>query len=151
MNDIQIELIQRSFADIKPIAGPAAQLFYARLFELDPALRPLFRHDLDTQGHKLMTALGLVVGGLTRLDTLQPALRALGARHAGYGVRDEHYSTVGEALLWTLHRGLGEAFTPDVHDAWHAAYSVLAGVMMEASRTSGSPGPGSRTPEHGLR
>ena len=58
-----------------------------------------------------------------------PAVRQLGARHANYGVRDEHYATVGSALLWTLEQGLGDKFTPAVHDAWLTVYELLAGVM----------------------
>lgn len=150
MNDTQIALVQRSFAQVQPIAAPAAQLFYTRLFQLDPSLRPLFHGDLNAQGHKLMTALGMVVGGLTRLDALLPAIRALGARHAGYGVRDEHYATVGEALLWTLEQGLGEAFTPEVREAWSAAYAVLASVMSGADHAA-SPAEIPHASEHGLR
>ena len=91
MNPEQIMLVQASFVLVMPIADTAAALFYQRLFELDPSLRPMFRGDIQEQGRKLMTMLKLAVNGLTRLDQLVPAVQALGQRHARYGVRDEHY------------------------------------------------------------
>ncbi|MFL6245879.1 MAG: globin family protein [Thermoanaerobaculia bacterium] len=133
MNTRQIELVQSSFAQVVPIAGVAASLFYDRLFELDPALRGMFRGDMAEQGKKLMTMIGTVVGGLKSLDRIVPGIQALGARHAGYGVRDEHYDVVGTALLWTLAKGLGAAFTDEVRDAWTAAYTLLANTMKDAA------------------
>jgi hemoglobin-like flavoprotein len=129
MNSEQINLVQATFADVRPIAPVAAELFYTRLFVLDPSLRPMFRGDLVHQGRMLMAMLNSAVNGLTQLDTMVPVVRQLGARHAKYGVRDEHYATVGSALLWTLEQGLGEKFTPAVRDAWATAYDMLAGVM----------------------
>jgi len=117
---------------VLPIADTAAALFYARLFELDPALRPMFRGDMHEQGRKLMAMLKMVVNGLTRLEALVPAIEALGRRHVGYGVRDEHYAVVGSALLWTLGQGLGESFTPETEAAWSTAYTILATVMQDA-------------------
>lgn len=133
MNQKQIELVQSSFAEVLPIAEPAAALFYDRLFELDPSLRAMFRGDMKKQGKMLMDMIALVVVNLRNLDRIVPGVRALGARHAGYGVQDEHYDTVGEALLWTLGQGLGEAFTDDVRDAWATAYTVLATTMKDAA------------------
>ena len=133
MHPTQIELVQSSFARVEPIAEIAADLFYTRLFELDPSLRLMFKGDIAEQGKKLMTTLRIVVNGLTRLEALVPAVQALGRRHVGYGVADEHYAIVAEALLWTLDRGLGEAFTPDVAAAWSAAYGILADVMKAAA------------------
>jgi hemoglobin-like flavoprotein len=133
MNTKQIALVQSSFAQVVPIADVAASLFYDRLFELDPALRGMFRGDMVEQGKKLMTMIGTVVGGLKSLDRIVPGIQALGARHAGYGVRDEHYDVVGAALLWTLAKGLGEAFTDEVRDAWAAAYTLLANTMKDAA------------------
>ena len=133
MNTKQIELVQSSFAQVAPIAGIAASLFYDRLFELDPALRGMFRGDMAEQGRKLMTMIGTVVGSLKSLDRIVPGIQALGARHAGYGVRDEHYDVVGAALLWTLAKGLGAAFTDEVRDAWAAAYTLLANTMKDAA------------------
>jgi hemoglobin-like flavoprotein len=129
----QIALIRASFGHVEPIAETAAALFYDRLFALDPSLRPLFRGDLQAQGRALMGMLRVVVRGLDRLEQLVPAVQALGRRHAGYGVRDEHYATVGAALLWTLERGLGEAFTPATRAAWAAAYALLAATMQQAA------------------
>ena len=93
----------------------------------------MFKGNIVEQGEKLMTTLKVVVKGLTRLESLVPAVQALGQRHAGYGVNDEHYDTVAEALLWTLQQGLGEYFTPDVAAAWCKAYGILAGVMKAAA------------------
>jgi hemoglobin-like flavoprotein len=133
MTPEQIKLIQTSFERVLPIADTAAELFYNRLFELDPALRPLFRGDLREQGRKLMTMIRFVVVGLSRLDQLVPAVQDLGRRHAGYGVQPGHYATVGAALLWTLECGLGDEFTPQVAAAWAEAYTILADTMRAAA------------------
>lgn len=129
MTPHQKMLVQTTFAQVAPIAETAAALFYTKLFELDPSLRPLFKGDLEEQGHKLMQTLAVAVRGLDDLGALVPTVRALGTRHAGYGVRDAHYETVGEALLWTLETGLGDAFTPEVRDAWATVYWLLADTM----------------------
>src|ERR671939_83937 len=129
MTPEQKTLVQESFAQVLPIADTAATLFYARLFELDPALRLLFPSDLTEQGRKLMTMLRVVVTGLSRMETIVPAVAALGRRHVAYGVTDAHYATVGAALLWTLAQGLGEGFTAETEAAWVAAYTLLAETM----------------------
>jgi len=129
MTPEQKNLVQTSFEQIKPIADTAAALFYGRLFDLDPRLEPLFKGDLNEQGRKLMHMIGLAVRGLNRLEELMPLLHELGARHAGYGVTERDYETVGSALLWTLEQGLGEVFTPEVRHAWIAVYELLAGTM----------------------
>lgn len=133
MTATEITLVKDSFRKVQPIADQAAAIFYARLFELDPSLRPLFRGDLGEQGRKLMAMIGMAVSSLERLDTLVPTVRQLGARHAVYGVKPEHYKTVGTALLWTLERGLGPAFTAEVRSAWTTTYTLLANTMMGAS------------------
>lgn len=133
MTPSEITLVKDSFRKVQPIADQAAAIFYARLFELDPSLRPLFRGDLEEQGRKLMTMIGMAVTSLDRLDTLVPTVRQLGARHGAYGVRNEHYATVGTALLWTLEKGLGPAFTPDVRAAWTTTYTLLANTMIGAA------------------
>jgi hemoglobin-like flavoprotein len=133
MHPVQIQLVQSSFARVEPIADTAAALFYTRLFELDPSLQFMFKGNIVEQGKKLMTTLKVVVNGLTRLESLVPAVQALGRRHAGYGITDEHYDMVAEALLWTLQQGLGEYFTPDVAAAWCSAYGILADVMKAAA------------------
>lgn len=129
----QIELVQNSFKLVTPIADKASELFYGRLFELDPQLRPLFKSDLKEQGKKLMQLLAVAVNGLTDLERIVPAVQQLGKRHVHYGVVDAHYDTVAEALLWTLAQGLGEAFTEEVAQAWAAAYTLLANVMKEGA------------------
>ncbi|HVF68515.1 MAG TPA: globin family protein [Pyrinomonadaceae bacterium] len=133
MTGEQITLVRDSFEKVLPIADVAAALFYARLFDLNPALESLFKGDITEQGRKLMQMLGLAVRSLDRLEQIMPAVQALGARHVGYGVRDRDYDTVGRALIWTLRKGLGDDFTPDVEAAWAEVYSTLAGVMKEAA------------------
>lgn len=133
MNAQQIELVQASFAMVRPIADQAAETFYQRLFEIAPGYRSLFRNNMNKQGAMLMSTLGLAVGSLNNLEAILPAVRSLGQRHAGYGVTAEHYQPVAEAFLWTLDHYLGEAFTPELKDAWVEAYTILAGAMIEAS------------------
>jgi hemoglobin-like flavoprotein len=139
MTPTQIDLIRASWTAVEPIADTAAGLFYGRLFELDPALERLFRRtDMAAQRKVLMQTLTVVVKSLDRLDQIVPAVQALGRRHAGYGVREEHYGTVGAALLWTLEQGLGDGFTDPVRAAWTEAYGTLATVMIEAARSEGA-------------
>lgn len=133
MKPQQIELVQQTFAQAAPIADEVAERFYARLFELDPDLRPLFQSDLKQQGQKLMTVLAFAVRGLDKPDTILGAVQRLGERHLQYGVQPQHYATVGASLLWTLGQTFGPAFTPEVEAAWAAAYTLLAGVMQEAA------------------
>src|SRR5262245_22527972 len=134
MTAAEKRLVQTTFAKLAPIADQAAALFYGRLFEMDPSLRPLFKTDLREQGQKLMQMIAFCVKGLDTLDQLVPAVQGLGRRHAGYGVTDAHYDTVGGALLWTLEQGLGAAFTPDVKAAWTSVYVLLATTMKTAAR-----------------
>lgn len=129
----QIDLVQTSFAVITPIADDAAALFYRRLFALDPALEQMFAGDMAKQRRMLMQMLSAAVKGLTRLDRLVPIVEDLGRRHAGYGVEDAHYDTVGTALIWTLEKGLGGAFTPEMRDAWTTVYGLLATTMKNAA------------------
>ena len=137
MTPTQVGLIRESWAAVEPIADTAAGLFYGRLFELDPTLERLFRRtDMVRQRQVLMGTLAVVVKTLDRIEELLPAVEALGRRHAGYGVRESHYATVGAALLWTLEQGLGEAFTPAVREAWTEAYGTLASVMIEAAKSA---------------
>ena len=135
MTNEQIKLVQDSFRQVAPIAETAAQLFYARLFELDPDLELLFKGNLTEQGRKLMQMLAVAVNSLDRMDQLLPVVRSLGARHVSYGVRDRDYDTVGQALLWTLQKGLGPAFTPDVEAAWSNVYTTLASAMQSGTET----------------
>lgn len=130
----QIDLIRASWSAVEPQAFRTATLFYYQLFDLDPAIERLFRRtDMAKQRKVLMQTLSVVVKSLDRLDTIVPAVQALGRRHAGYGVRAEHYETVGVALLWTLEQSLGAAFDDETRDAWAAAYGTLASVMIDAA------------------
>jgi hemoglobin-like flavoprotein len=131
MDEKQIKLVQDSFAQVVPIAGTAATLFYDRLFETTPQVKELFKGDLDKQKLALMQTLGVVVVGLSKLDTILPAVKNLAVRHKDYGVQAEHFENVGASLLWTLEKGLGDSYTPEVHEAWVAAYTLLSGVMIE--------------------
>lgn len=137
MTPDQIGLIRTSFAAVVPIADKAAALFYARLFETAPEVKPLFRGDMAVQGAKLMAALATVVAGLDRLDTIMPTVQALAKRHTAYGVEPAHYALVGSALLWTLEQGLGTSFTPEVAAAWSDAYTTLSGAMIAAAYPEG--------------
>jgi len=129
-------LVRDSFAKVAPIAPAAAAMFYDRLFQLDPSLRPLFKGDMAEQGRKLMTMIGTAVANLHRLESIVPTVRDLGRRHAGYGVRPAHYQTVAGALLWTLEQGLGDAFTPATRDAWVECYTTLAATMQDSAATA---------------
>lgn len=133
MTPEQITLVQDSWAKVEGIADQAAALFYDRLFSTDPALKPLFKGNMEEQGKKLMTMIGVAVKGLDKLDTIVPAVQKLGARHKDYGVKPADYDTVAQSLLWTLGQGLGDAFDGDTEAAWTAAYTILATTMIDAA------------------
>jgi len=132
-----IMLVRASFARVVPVKDAAADLFYARLFERAPQLRKLFPADLRQQKQKLMATLGMAVGALNDLDALVPKVKALGMRHAGYGATAAHYDVVGDVLLLTLARALGDAFTPEVRVAWTKVYAVLAATMQAGAAELG--------------
>ena len=134
MTPKQVELVQTTWEKCVPIADQAAALFYGKLFELDPNLKPLFTTDIKEQGKKLMQMITAAVRGLSDLNRLVPVVEDLGRRHVGYGVKDEHYTTVGTALLWTLEKGLGGDFTPEVKEAWTTTYTILADTMKAAAK-----------------
>jgi hemoglobin-like flavoprotein len=130
----QIELVQSTWKSVVPISDQAASLFYGKLFELDSDTKLLFAQtDIEEQKKKLMQMISVAVNGLDRLEQIVPAVQALGKRHVSYNVQDDHYDTVGTALLWTLEQGLGDAFTPEVQEAWAATYTVLADTMKAAA------------------
>lgn len=133
MSPDQIALVQDSFRKVVPTAATVADLFYDRLFEIAPDVRPLFPDDLKEQKKKLVAMLATAVTNLHQIETIAPAVADLGKRHAAYGVKLEHYEPVGAAHLWPLEQGLGPAFTPSVKDAWTSAYLLLAGVMQDAT------------------
>lgn len=130
MTPHEIALVQGSFVKVAPIADAAAGLFYGRLFEIAPEVKSMFKGDIAEQGRKLMATLGIVVKGLSNLEAVLPAAKALAVKHVAYGVKPEHYVPVGEALIWTLDKGLGDDFTPETQQAWLAAYSTLSAVMI---------------------
>src|SRR5210317_253370 len=125
----QKELVQKTWVMVVPIADKAAELFYGRLFELEPDYRAMFKNDMTEQGKKLMKTINIAVEALNDVEPLIPVLKQMGADHAGYGVKDRDYNVVGAALLWTLEKGLGDAFTDEVKNAWGAVYEILASVM----------------------
>ena len=133
MTPEQVTLVQQTFAQVVPVADKAAETFYARLFDVAPAVKPLFRGDMTEQRDKLMATLAVVVRGLSDLPSVLPAASALAKRHVDYGAQPEHYPVVGEALLWTLARALGSRWTPEVASAWTAAYTTLSDFMIEAA------------------
>lgn len=133
MNQNTVLLVQESWKKVAAIAPQAAELFYQNLFVADPSLKSLFKGDMTEQGKKLMQMIDAAVGKLNDLETLVPILQSLGVRHDGYGVKEEHYQTVGGALLKTLGQGLGEDFTPEVKEAWASVYGTMADVMISAS------------------
>ncbi|NOJ38589.1 globin family protein [Bradyrhizobium australiense] len=130
MNPTQINLVQESFAKVAPILEQAAVIFYDRLFEVAPTVKAMFPVDMKEQRKKLMATLAVVVNGLSNLESVLPAASALAKRHVSYGAKAEHYPVVGGVLLWTLEKGLGAAWTPDVAAAWTAAYATLSGYMI---------------------
>ena len=133
LTEQKIDLVQSSFRQVAPIADQAAEMFYARLFEIAPEVRPMFKGDMAEQGKKLMAVLAAVVNGLRDLDRIVPVAERLAVGHLEYGVRPEHYRTVGEALLWTLGEAFGDDFTPDLHEAWGSAYTTLSSAMIAAA------------------
>ena len=141
MTPDQVALVQDSFKKVVPIAGAAADLFYGRLFEIAPEVRPLFPEDLREQKKKLIGMLATAVTNLHQVDKILPAVEDLGRRHVHYGVAAKHYEAVGAALLWTLEKGLGDDFTPPVKAAWTETYMTLAGVMQNAGNGVGTPNP----------
>ena len=127
------QFIHESWHKVASVGDAAAAAFYDRLFEIDPSTRPLFgTADMKAQRAKLLQALGMVVAGLDRLEDMVSALEELGRRHVAYGVRRQHYRSVGAALLWTLEHALADAWTTEVEDAWAQAYAMVSGIMAAA-------------------
>ena len=137
MTPDQVNIVQQSFAKVAPIADQAAVMFYDRLFEIAPTVKTMFPAEMGEQRRKLMATLAIVVNGLSSLEMILPAASSLATRHVAYGAKPEHYPVVGEALLWTLQKGLGADWTADVADAWTAAYATLSGYMI--SQAYGRP------------
>jgi len=134
LTDDQVKLIKANWNAVKPIKETAADLFYDKLFELDPSIRSMFKEDISIQKKALMATISFCVATLNHPDKLVPAVQEIGTRHGGYGVTDKHYATVGAALLWTLEQGLGEAFTPEAKTAWTEVYGILSTTMLDAAQ-----------------
>jgi hemoglobin-like flavoprotein len=127
-------LVRESWARFEPVAEQSAGFFYDKLFDLDPDAQRLFaRTDMEAQGRKVMQMFAAIVRTLDQPDTLVSEVADLGRRHVHYGVRDSQYDSVGTALLWTLERGLGTAFTDDVRNAWTEAYLLISTVLRRAA------------------
>lgn len=136
MTPEQVALVQDSWKKVAPISDTAADLFYGRLFESSPQVKPLFPDEMSGQKKKLMQTLGFVVAGLTNLEGIVGAVQQLGVKHVDYKVTPEMYPAVGAALLWTLEQGLGEDFTPEVSEAWATAYGILSMTMIDAAESA---------------
>lgn len=132
MTPEQVDLVQRSWRSVLPVGDTAAELFYGKLFSLDPSIQKLFRDDMREQGRNLTAMISVAVGSLSRPERIMLAVQQLGRRHAAYGVEPRHYELVGVALLWMLEQVLGEAFTPEVRQAWSDVYTLLANTMQDA-------------------
>jgi len=133
MTKQQVQLVQKTFMKVLPMSDMAAHLFYKRLFEIDPSLRPMFKGDMQEQGRKLMQMIGMAVQGLSVPGEITGLVADLGRKHVEYGVIDAHYDTIREALMWTLGQGLGADFTPELKMAWTEAYEFLATIMKDAA------------------
>jgi len=136
LTDDQVKLVKANWAAVKPIKETAADLFYNKLFELDPSTRELFREDITIQKKALMATISFAVATLNHPEKLVPAVQDLGVRHGKYGITDAHYGTVGAALLWTLEQGLGEAWTPEAKTAWTEVYGILSSTMIESANAA---------------
>ncbi len=131
MTPEQTKLVQDSFMILKRGPKDPAELFYKRLFEIAPQVRPLFPDDMDEQKIKFLMMLNSTILNLKNLDILVPTIRALGKRHIGYGVTIEQYGPVKNAFFWTLEEALGDWYSSDVRDAWIATYTALEATMKE--------------------
>jgi nitric oxide dioxygenase len=139
MTETQVQIINKTFAAVLPISDAAAELFYNRLFEINPGVRAMFKGDMKEQGRKLMHTIGTAVGAARNLDSLRGPLQELAKRHVKYGVRPEHFDDVGSALIHTLEKGLGSQFTPEAKVAWVSLYGEIVGIMVPALQRASSP------------
>lgn len=134
MKEEQIKVLRKSWSQVTPLGDAAAELFYDRLFKIDPGAQSLFGGtNFSQQYRNLLQAINYVVQNVDKVDVLMPVLSGLGQRHATYGVRDEHYDSVGEALIWTLEQGLGDQWSAEVRDVWCDAYNTVSTVMKHAA------------------
>jgi nitric oxide dioxygenase len=134
MTNQQIELVQQSWLQIKPVAKQAGLLFYERLFIAAPSIRHLFTPSIDEQAGKLITMLSYVVTKLNRLEDIVGEVQQLGVRHNQYGAKPEHYDVVGQCLIATLKDGLNDKWNDELEKAWHAAFTILKNTMVAAQK-----------------
>jgi hemoglobin-like flavoprotein len=134
MTKHQIELVQKSWRYVSTNIITAGNIFYERLFEESPHLKPLFKGNMKEQENKLISMITFAVGKLHNIDEITRDVVALGARHNAYGVKEEHYHNVASALLWTLEKGLGDQWSAELKQAWTDLYTMLAGIMMQAPK-----------------
>ena len=139
MTSDQAHIVQSTWRAVLPVGDTFAELFYGRLFALDPRLRRLFRDDMVEQGRNLTAMLSIAAASLAKPERISVALRHLGRRHAAYGVRPRDFATVEDALLFALEHALIDVFTPQVKAAWQAAYALLCGAMLEEITPSSIP------------
>jgi hemoglobin-like flavoprotein len=133
MNIEQVQLVRDSLVHIRPIADKIAESFYAHMFEIAPHLRKLFTGNMKTQGAMLMTSLELAVSSLDDMESILPAVQALGERHMSYGVKKEYYPYAKESFLWALEKHLNDEFTPTLKNAWSQSFDTLIEMMIRAA------------------
>ena len=142
MTPDDIWIVQQNWRAVLPVGDTFAELFYGRLFALDPGLRRLFRDDMVEQGRNLTAMLSVATANLGKPERISVALRHLGRRHAAYGVKPGHFALVEDALLFALEHALIDVFTPQAKAAWQAAYALLTGMMLpEITRRPAAPVP----------
>ncbi len=139
MTPKQIELVKESWNHVIPISEAAGELFYTRLFDVAPGVKHLFKSDSREQARKLMSMITMVVARLDKLDTILEDIKGLAKRHDKYGAKKEHYAVVGECLIWTLSKGLGDKWNKETEDAWIAAYTILSGAMIQTQSFESKP------------
>lgn len=132
MTPHEVDLVQRSWRAVLPVGDTAAEIFYGKLFSLEPSIQSLFRDDMREQGRNLTAMISVAVGSLSRPEKITLAVRQLGKRHAAYGVEPRHYELVEVALLFMLEHVLAGHFTDEVRAAWTSVYRLLASTMQDA-------------------
>ena len=141
MTPEQIHLVKDSWAKLLPVQEDAAEIFYHRLFDIHPEVKPYFKGNMKEQGKKLITMIDTTVSSLDNLDALMKPLKQSGKAHEGYDVKPEDYDKVSDALLWTLEKELGDDFTAETSEAWAVAYTVISSVMIDGARNMPAPKP----------
>ncbi|HTM59197.1 MAG TPA: globin domain-containing protein [Burkholderiales bacterium] len=139
MTPDEVHVVQTTWRAVLPVGGTFAELFYGRLFALDPELKKLFRDDIVEQGRNLTAMLSVAAANVGKPERISVALRNLGKRHVAYGVKPKDFANFEDALLFALEHALIDVFTPEVKAAWRAAYALLTGMMLEVFTPSAIP------------